>query len=206
MTTDEKTEILLRGLPTFWIKNSGSNNYKFFKSIAGTINTLQTNVDGLKLSIQLTTATGTYLDNIGALFNLLRNSGESDTDYRNRIKGYWQNYNRGGLVSNIVNSFADALGISTTDITVDQTTTMVIRLTIDISANPSYDYSSSGFLNTLADGVKAAGTKVMFEFEIAYTGDNYSYDDSVSISSIGTDYYIRVEDDTYIIDSTDVLL
>ena len=208
MTTTERLQELLDYLPTFWEKDITSQNYKFFNSIAPLLGALEGNIDGLKESVQISTATGDYLESIANLFSIIRNISETDSSLRARVKSYWQNYNRGGITENIINSFADALGLDSSKITVDDTTIpMIIQLLIDITDDLDYDYPSSTFLEELADGIKAAGTKVLFGFAFDVNGteyDEYEYDDSFSISTLGLGYIIV--DDTYQLYSADVLL
>ena len=204
MTTEEQVDTLLGGLPTFWLQDENSNNYKFFLSIASVLSTLKTNIDGLEASIQISTSSGTDLDDIGKLFGFVRDSDESDSTFRNRIQSYWQNYNRGGLKNNIINAFAEALGLDSTKVTITETTPAVINLAVDITDDLDYDYPNATFLSELANSVKAAGTKVVLKFGFTISGDTYEYDDSISISTLGLGYVIV--NDTYQMYSNDVLL
>lgn len=205
-TTSEELQEMLDFLPTFWLKNENSNNYKFFQSFSEIIEDLSDNIDGLKASIQLSTATGTDLEKIASLFSIIRNVDETDTSLRGRIKSYWQNYNRGGLETNLINSFADALGLDSSKITVDDTSIpMISQLFIDITDDMEYTYPSSEFLTQLVNGIKAAGTKVLFGFGFEVgESDTFEYEDSISIATLGLTYVIV--DDTYQIYSADVLL
>lgn len=161
-----KIDELMSFLPTFWLKHSDSNNYKFFSSFSPSLEDFSTNVIGLKNSIQVSTATGDDLDEIGELFNLSRESDETDALFRIRILNYWSNYNRGGLVNNLVNILVSLLGIPTSDVTVvENEEQAIVTLQGNLgNLDTDIDLPSIDVLNEKINDAKAAGVYVNIFF------------------------------------------
>jgi len=125
-TTDE----MLKNLPTFMKKTSDSNNRNFIKSFAGEYDELKLEIDNLELSVTISTATDTSLDDIAKLFNLNRYDNESDSDFRNRILLYWNNILSSGHEDGIKQIVARQLNYSPYLITIHLITYNYINISI----------------------------------------------------------------------------
>ncbi len=161
-----KIDDLMNSLPTFWLKDEDSNNFKFFSSFSPLFEDFSSNVAGLQSSIQISTASGDYLDDLAELFNLRREGDESDELFRNRILNYWNNYNRGGLVSNLVNILSSLLGILPSDITVVENEEQAVITLLGNLGNldTDIDLPSIDVLNEKINDAKAAGVYVNIVF------------------------------------------
>ena len=151
----EKTDKILGYLPQHWVKDSGSNNYKFILSISTESDDIDVNIVGLETSIQLNTATGSYLDDIGLIFKLYRNDGESDDSFRSRIKAFFQANLGGGCEPNMVTALAGSLGLLETqvDVITDEANVFTIEITIDVT----FDLSLLNNVSEIVERSKAAG-------------------------------------------------
>jgi hypothetical protein len=157
-----KLSELLEFLPAFWQKHVGSNNYNFFNSFSPLLEDLSINIEGLKESIQASTASGTDLDSLGRLFNLYREAEESDLLFRSRILNFWGSYNRGGLVQNLVNVLADLLNIPTSQIdVVENEEQATVRLIGNLgNLGDGLDIPTVSDIKAKLDEIKAAGVYV----------------------------------------------
>lgn len=166
MTEEEITRNILGFIPTFYKKLESSNTYQLVYSISFSFQTFQENSAGLKESIQISTAVGTELDDIGELFLLTRITGESDEDYRARILGFWQGSIKGGTAEGLISLLQSILNISDASrITIDESEPMVLNFTIEIEDT---DIPSDS-INTSLEESKAAGIYIN---DITYTSYN----------------------------------
>ena len=176
-----KTSELLAGLPTFWLQDENSNNYKFFNSLDETLEELSTNITGLSNSIFISTASSTYLDDLAKIFNIIREDAETDADLRIRIEAFWANYNRGGLVSNLVSVFAAILNIEESEVDViENENPGVVRLIGNLGAlGGDITIPTASVIRVKIDSVKAAGVYVQIIYS-PLIEDTWSeaYDDS----------------------------
>jgi len=158
-----KIDNLLGYLPTYWKKDSGSNNYNLFYSFVDDMSDVDSQIAELKLNIQISTATGSQLDDIGRLFLLPRLDDETDTDYRARIKAFWPGYSGGGTIASIKQTINRMTGVSVDDITINEyhTGSYIQPLKFEVVVEiPTLGVS----VNTVSDMIratKAAGTYVI---------------------------------------------
>ena len=177
--TQSKTEKILNYLPDFLEKGEG-NNYDFITSFDSEFQDLEDNITGLKESIQLSTSTGTYLDDIGKLFSLTRYSGETDSSYRERIKSFWQSRKGGGTATGIKEALYNLTNTPVSYITVADIDDMIIHVTVPIN---NFSSSSSAIsVDNSVQETKAAGIYATSEVIPFYEFDE-PFDNSTNINS-----------------------
>ena len=165
MVEHTKTKKILTNLPNFLDHNE--NNYNFITSFDEDFQDVSDNIILLKLAIQLSTASGDNLDDIGELFNLSRVAGETDVSLRNRIKIFFSNENRGGTISAINNTLIQALNLNEADITITEPENLYLNVKIDIS-----DESEDEIINRIADVVDAAKPAGVYVEDITFDSQN----------------------------------
>lgn len=112
-----KTNNILKYLPDFLDRRS--NNRDFITSFDEDYQLAEDNIIILKTDIQLSTASGSSLDNIGLLFDLRRLDGESDFLYRGRIKSFWNANKGGGTEKNLIDAISPILNIDSDKIKIN---------------------------------------------------------------------------------------
>lgn len=192
-----KIDELLAFLPAFWMKDESSNNYKFFNSFADVLETVGTNITGLRASIHINTASGDYLDDLAALFKIYRESEESDESLRIKVLNFWSSLNRGGLIQNLVKIFAELLGIEETEVSYVEEDAAVIRLIGNLGGlNSQINISDSEEIREILNSIKAAGVylQILYSPLIEETWSE-AFDDSeilivLSIDGLVGDFYV----------------
>ena len=112
MTLDQVRTRLLAYLPDeAYDKEIGSVNYGLMTAFAGSLNDAYDQNDSLHTQVGVNTATGTFLDELGRIFKIQRQSGETDTELRNRIKSFWVAFSGGGTADSIKNAVGSVLEI-----------------------------------------------------------------------------------------------
>lgn len=89
-------------IPGFWSR--AGKNKQLLKGFSGEISELSKNISQVYDQISIETAKNSSLDEFGLLFKLARNTGESDTLYRNRLKSYFQTFLNSGTIDGIKQS------------------------------------------------------------------------------------------------------
>jgi soluble P-type ATPase len=192
-----KIDELLAFLPTFWMKDENSNNYKFFKSFADVLETVGTNITGLRASIHINSATGRYLDDLAALFKIYRETEETDESLRIKVLNFWSSLNRGGLIQNLVKIFAELLGIEETEVSYVEEDAAVIRLIGNLGGlNSQINIADSEEICEILNSIKAAGVylQILYSPLIEETWSE-AFDDSeilivLSIDGLVGDFYV----------------
>jgi hypothetical protein len=183
--SDSKTTKILNNLPNFLDKRG--NNYQFITSFDESMQDITNQSNLLKSAIQLSTATGQYLEDIAAIFRLVRFAGETDTSLRARIKSHWEGNTRGGVKQALIDTILNNTGLSESDIVYDDSVPMIIRITATI---PSFSVSSATLI-TILNRIKAAGVYLILLFTSSLTDSYKLYTDNVIISpSVDTSGYI----------------
>ncbi len=165
--TNKNTLNILEKLPTFWKKSEGSNNYKVCNAIGIELFNVSNEKLKLVLDIQVNTAEGTRLDDLGRLFRLTRNSEETDESFRARIKAHWLGWIGASTEDAIKNVIARTIGGEVADVTITQETLKIyVTVAIDLT-----DTELQNTVTGLVEKFKAAGiySKVNFihNFNIA---------------------------------------
>lgn len=192
-----KIDELLAFLPAFWMKDESSNNYKFFNSFADVLETVGTNITGLRASIHINTASGDYLDDLAALFKIYRESEESDESLRIKVLNFWSSLNRGGLIQNLVKIFAELLGIDESQVSYIEEDAAVIRLIGNLGGlNSQINIADSEEIREILNSIKAAGVylQILYSPLIEETWSE-AFDDSeilivLSIDGLVGDFYV----------------
>ncbi len=195
--TFEKTERILENLPDFMPTEDSTNNYKFVHSFGTVFDELDDNVERLKSAIQLSTATGKSLDDIGRLFLLLRSGGESDEDFRVRILAFWQGYIKGGIKQSLIDTLKSLTG--TEDVTYDDTDDLIIRMSSTI---PNLSVNLGTISSTL-NQIKPAGTFVYLTLSSRLEDVYGLYVDNIFLTTIAESWVVP---DYYTIDTAVELL
>jgi len=197
MTTFEKTNKILNNLPDFMSTEDNSNNYKFIHSFGTTFDTLSANIDELKLSIQISTASGTKLDDLGKLFLLTRNGGENDSDFRVRILSFWEGYIQGGIKQSLIDTLKSLTGA--TSVTYDETDDLIIKMSSTI---PNLSINL-GTISSVLNDIKPAGTFIYLTLSSKLEDIYGLYEDSIFLTTIEESWVLP---DYYAIDSAVELL
>lgn len=179
MVLNTKTKKILLNLPNF-MEHSG-NNEDFITSFDEDYQAVSDNIDNLKSSIQLSTATGSDLDDIGELFKLNRIPGESDSSFRGKIKTFFSNEFRGGTISAIKNKLVRALNLNIADITITEVSNLILSVEIAIT-----EESEDAVINQISTTVNAAKPAGVYVKDIEFTSQNDIFRCNLS-SSNGTD-------------------
>lgn len=191
MVEQNITTKLLGHIPAFYDKDTNSNNYKFFVSFASEIEDLNSSIEDLKVAIQVTTATGQYLDDIGELFLLRRNGNESDRTYRTRILTYWKGFTGGGTFESIRQSILNTGLVDENSFSITEIRPLVFQINIGITEELDPDLINQ--ILQIINNIKAAG---MYVTTTEYTSSNNMF--RLNVSEVNGEDYIfnqRVSDD-----------
>ena len=126
------TDNLLKKLPDFYDKRAQSNNYGFIKSFGIELDVFEEQMNRLKESIQISTASGQQLDDIGSLFKLQRQVGEADSQFRTRIQTFWQSQLAGGIISGIRTTVSSIAGISEDQVIIHEYAPMKFSISLEV--------------------------------------------------------------------------
>jgi len=144
----------------------------------------ETELNNMKLSVQIDTATGTDLENIAAIFGLSRDIGESDSDFRSRIKAFFPGTVGSGTIVEIKNTINRVTGISLSEIDITEIESAKFKVTFSIGPNFS-------LINTVKDivwEIKSAGIYPFFDITSGVT-DTTTVSDDVEILVTNRTYY-----------------
>lgn len=119
-TIREITREVFGYLPTYWGRTGTNNEIVTGYSIE--INRFTKQMQLLYERLSIETAQAQYLDDIGKLFRLARDNGESDNSYRARIKAYFQAFSSGGTLEGMKNAILLMTGLDDDDITITEST------------------------------------------------------------------------------------
>lgn len=146
-----------------YTRDPTSTLFNYLKSFTAEFELLDIEITGLLNAIQIDTATGTDLNTIGALFKIVRTSGETDDQLRSRIKSFVASFIGGGTVESLKSAMADILSVLPADITLVEFDDMKVRLEIDLTP---LNTSLKQTLVDTADKTKAAGIAIFFVWTI----------------------------------------
>ena len=180
---DSKTKKVLDNLPGFFQTDIGSNNFKFVKSFEEDLDFAQQQITKLKESIQISTAAGDELDSIGAIFVLPRNPNENDSQYRDRIIGFWPGYAGGGTIWSIQQKVERITGITPDKIQISEWQDSVTSAPLKFRVNADVGFDADlGILQDVLEFSKAAGTWLIFDLTSRETDIYDLYSENVEIS------------------------
>ena len=121
-------------IPTFYSRTG--NLYELLKSFADEHEIIYDNIAGLIQQININTMTGKFLDELGKIFNLSRDEGETDDQYRAKFRSFWVVLSGGGTLEGIKNAITLLIGINADDIT-------ITGLNLIITINVQIDYMTN---------------------------------------------------------------
>jgi len=165
MIEKNNTLRILENLPTFYAKHSESTNYKIFNSIGNELDDQETQQTNLVSEIQIDTSTGSNLDGLGALFRLIRQSNETDVEFRARIKSHWQSNIGGGTVEAIRTAISNVMGVSTSAVDVTESD---LKIGVKVTVTNPDDWDLFQTAIDTANITKAAGTYISVDLEPSY--------------------------------------
>ena len=174
--TQEKIDLLLNSLPSWWAKESNSNTYQFLLSFAEEFDDFDTEMSNMHDEIFIDTSSGTYLNELGRMFRLARRTGETDTEFRARILAYWPGFSGGGTKPSIADTINRITGVALTDITTVEDFPLKFRTSVDSTINYG---DLIGTINDVIWQVKAAGVYPFLTFSISFgneSGTGYEQD------------------------------
>ena len=109
MYREDKLNEILERFPHMYNIDIGSNNEFLISSIYEEIRNLNRSIYELSKVINIESATGIWLDNIGGIFNIIRETGEDDGSYRIRILAYWLTVSRNATTDIIIKFLMSAI-------------------------------------------------------------------------------------------------
>jgi hypothetical protein len=191
---DERINKVLRRFPSWWKTDSDSNTYGLMDSFVYEFDSFATEMDNMKLELYVETATGTYLDELGKLFKLGRRSGETDAQFRARIKAYWPGFSGGGTEDAIKSTVNKITGVPVTNITVTDIPDS-LKFEVDVVIT---DIATLALIPTIYDtiwAIKAAGCYPFIWWVIngSLLEDTLEVTDAVSITVVPTTGAFRWE-------------
>ena len=109
MYREDKLNEILERFPHMYNIDIGSNNEFLISSIYEEIRNLNQSIYELSKVINIESATGIWLDNIGGIFNIIRETGVDDGSYRIRILAYWLTVSRNATTDIIIKFLMSAI-------------------------------------------------------------------------------------------------
>ena len=102
MYREDKLNEILKRFPHMYNIDIGSNNEFLISSIYEEIRSLNQSIYDLSKVIDIENANEIWLDNIGGIFNIIREAGEDESSYRIRILAYWLTVSRNATTDIII--------------------------------------------------------------------------------------------------------
>ena len=109
MYREDKLNEILERFPHMYNIDIESNNEFLVSSIYEEIRNLNQSIYDLSKVINIENANGIWLDNIGGIFNIIREAGEDDGSYRIRILAYWLTVSRNATTDIIIKFLMSAI-------------------------------------------------------------------------------------------------
>jgi len=191
---------ILSHLPSYWDKKTKSVTYQMLLAIAEELDNFIIEMNNLELSLYIDTAVGDELDDLGALFQLARRTGESDNDYRVRIKNARLSFIGGGTIPGLKDAFAASTGLPETQIDIVDEFDLKFLATITV-----YDMAEILLLPVAEETIwnsKAAGIYPIFAHNLVFN-EGLNVADTITITPLSTfdEFIIEVSE----IEGTDVI-
>ncbi len=192
----DRLDRALGRLPSWWNTDAGSVTYGWMNSVMSELDTFDAETALLVLSLQIDTAVGDEIDSIGALFKLARKPGETDTNYRARVKSAASVFRSSGTSPGIIDAIVNLTGLSpgSIDLTEDfPANPCQFTLTVTFETIPSLLLKDS-VVQAIADS-KAAGIYARFVPVIggALLTDAVDIADSVTITLVTAGGFFTIE-------------
>lgn len=204
----DKIDAVLQRFPQYAYdpEDHSSGLYKLIKSIVDEFNIVMDSIDRLEKNISIDTVLpdDIYI-RFGSLLNIKQNSGETDEQYRNRLKTSITSLS-GGTIEAIRYAVACGLGINNDPLAMNRIHIYdaweydgdadiikdygYVVCSVDLN-NGTYSTDMEAIVTESANNVKAAGVNIQFvyyNFRIMY----YTELDNVTYISLGTLKYNQV--------------
>ena len=206
MYREDKLNEILERFPHMYNIDIGSNNEFLISSIYEEIRSLNQSIYDLSKVIDVENANGVWLDNIGRIFNVVREAGEDDGSYRIRVLAYWLTVSRNATTEIIIKFLMSAIedetnlfqyenGIGEITIILNKKIKAEIKNTIEksllkikaagVNINLFFKYKIQ--VGSYMCGISQTGTTIQFYLEEILIDDifqNKSYETGISKSGI----------------------
>ena len=206
MYREDKLNEILERFPHMYNIDIGSNNEFLISSIYEEIRSLNQSIYDLSEVIDIENANGIWLDNIGGIFNIIREAGEDDGSYRIRILAYWLTVSRNATTDIIIKFLMSAIedetnlfkyenGIGEITIILNKKIKAEIKNTIEkslleikaagVNLNLFFQYKMQ--VGSYICGISQAGTEIQLYIEEILIDDifqNKGYETNISKSGV----------------------
>ncbi|ACZ07747.1 Protein of uncharacterised function (DUF2612) [Sebaldella termitidis] len=206
MYREDKLNEILERFPHMYNIDIGSNNEFLINSIYEEIRSLNQAIYDLSKVIDVENANGVWLDNIGRIFNVVRETGEDDESYRIRILAYWLTVSRNATTEIIIKFLMSAIedetnlfkyenGIGEITIILNKKLRAEIKNTIEkslldikaagVNLNLFFQYKMQ--VGSYICGISQAGTEIQLYIEEILIDDifqNKGYETNISKSGV----------------------
>lgn len=106
------TDDMVERLTSPYNKNVNSNNWKLLKLAGDEADGIKVTISDIQNAHFINTAAGASLEKIGSLLQTPRETGESDSKYRARLKTMWQKYIGSATIQDIKTNIATILNVA----------------------------------------------------------------------------------------------
>ena len=206
MYREDKLNEILERFPHMYNIDIESNNEFLVSSIYEEIRNLNQSIYDLSKVINIENANGIWLDNIGGIFNIIREVGEDDGSYRIRILAYWLTVSRNATTDIIIKFLMSAIedetnlfkyenGIGEITIILNKKIKAEIKNTIEkslleikaagVNLNLFFQYKMQ--VGSYICGISQAGTEIQLYIEEILIDDifqNKGYETNISKSGV----------------------
>lgn len=206
MYREDKLNEILERFPHMYNIDIGSNNEFLISSIYEEIRSLNQSIYDLSKVIDIENANEYWLDNIGGIFNIIRETGEDDSNYRIRILAYWLTVSRNATTDIIIKFLMSAIeeetnlfkyenGIGEITIVLNKKLRAEIKSTIEkslleikaagVNLNLFFQYKMQ--VGSYMCGISQAGTEIQLYIEEILIDDifqNKGYETNISKSGV----------------------
>lgn len=206
MYREDKLNEILERFPHMYNIDIESNNEFLVSSIYEEIRNLNQSIYDLSKVINIENANGIWLDNIGGIFNIIREAGEDDGSYRIRILAYWLTVSRNATTDIIIKFLMSAIedetnlfkyenGIGEITIILNKKIKAEIKNTIEkslleikaagVNLNLFFQYKMQ--VGSYICGISQAGTEIQLYIEEILIDDifqNKGYETNISKSGV----------------------
>ena len=206
MYREDKLNEILERFPHMYNIDIESNNEFLVSSIYEEIRNLNQSIYDLSKVINIENANGIWLDNIGGIFNIIREAGEDDGSYRIRILAYWLTVSRNATTDIIIKFLMSAIedetnlfkyenGIGEITIILNKKIKAEIKNTIEkslleikaagVNLNLFFQYKMQ--VGSYICGISQAGTEIQIYIEEILIDDifqNKGYETGISKSGV----------------------
>jgi len=145
----KRTKRIIERLPAFYkVWDRRTLLFKIIHSIGKMLDETEKDLDAILLSHWVDTAFREDLDKLGAIFNIKRKLGESDEDFRGRLKRAIVEFKGGGTVSALLTAVKISLGVPMDyPIELIENPPIILYREIDVRTGDTWWFSSNSVLD-----------------------------------------------------------